>query len=247
LGLVKKVARAPGAALSDFAIFKLVAHYWGVGPLFARWSSPEAVFQIIKELTRGRPCDITGIRDYAHLEASGGVQWPWSARDAAGGEPAVERRLFADGEFFTDNGRARFVFEAPRPMPEPPTADYPFLLLTGRGTSAQWHTQTRTSKSEVLQKLYRAQAYVEIHPSDARRLKIRAGMRVEIRSRRASISAISVLFAGVGPGQVFVPMHYPEVNRLTLESVDPYSRQPAYKGCAVSLRPLAPGDEATAS
>ena len=50
IGLVKKVARAPGQALSDFNIFKLIAQYWGCGEMFARWSSPEAVFQIMKEL-----------------------------------------------------------------------------------------------------------------------------------------------------------------------------------------------------
>src|SRR5205807_5449091 len=60
IGLVKRVARAPGQALADFAIFKLVAHYWGCAELFARWSSPEAVFQLMKEVSRGQPCDITG-------------------------------------------------------------------------------------------------------------------------------------------------------------------------------------------
>src|SRR5690606_8457200 len=66
LGLVKKVARAPGQALSDFAIFKLVAEAWGCGEMFRAWSSPEAAFQILKNLSRGQPCDFSGIRDYAH-------------------------------------------------------------------------------------------------------------------------------------------------------------------------------------
>ena len=57
-------------------------------------------------------------------------------------------------------------------MPEPPDATYPFVLLTGRGTAAQWHTQTRTAKSAVLRKLYPPQLYVEINPADARALGI---------------------------------------------------------------------------
>jgi assimilatory nitrate reductase catalytic subunit len=62
-GLLKRVARAPGSALSDFNIFRLVAQYWGCGEMFARWSSPEAVFQILKELTRVQACDITVFAD----------------------------------------------------------------------------------------------------------------------------------------------------------------------------------------
>ena len=49
-GLVKKVSKAPGTALSDFAIFKLVAHYWGCAAQFHEWTSPEATFQILKRL-----------------------------------------------------------------------------------------------------------------------------------------------------------------------------------------------------
>src|SRR3984885_14375230 len=81
IGLVKKLSRAPGEALADFHIFKLIAQYWGCGDVFRRWTSPEAVFQILKELTRGQPCDITGIESYQMIEAAGGIQWPYS--DAA--------------------------------------------------------------------------------------------------------------------------------------------------------------------
>jgi len=57
-----------------------------------------------------------------------------------------ERRLFEDGLFYHTDKKARFLFEAPRDMPEPPDEEYPFVLLTGRGSSSQWHTQTRTGK-----------------------------------------------------------------------------------------------------
>ena len=66
-----------------------------------------------------------------------------------------------DGHFFHADGKARFIWSEPRPLPETPDAQYPFLLLTGRGSAAQWHTQTRTAKSEVLKKLYPADVYVE--------------------------------------------------------------------------------------
>ncbi len=239
-GLVKKVARAPGEALSDFAIFQLVAHAWGCGELFARWTSPEAVFGILKELSAGQPCEFTGIRGYAHLEESGGIQWPFTPADAERPpQEARERRLFSGGRFFTPDGRARFVFSPPRPPPEPPDADYPFFLLTGRGTSSQWHTQTRTSKSDVLRKLYPAGIYAEIHPDDAARLNIKCGDPVAIRYRRGSVWAKALVTPTIARGQIFLPMHYAETNRLTHWSVDPWSRQPAYKACAVAVEAAA--------
>jgi assimilatory nitrate reductase catalytic subunit len=256
LGLTRKVARAPGQALADFSIFKLIAESWGCGDLFRRWSGPAATFQIIKELSAGQPCDITGIRDHDHLEKSGGIQWPYpapavgrpladalaapSASEAsplAPGGPLSERRLFADGQFFTPDRRAKFHFDAPRPMAEPTDAAFPFLLNTGRGTSAQWHTGSRTNKSDVLRKLYPAEPYVEIHPDDAKRLGIAASSPVVIRSRRAELTATAHLTPTVRPGEIFIPMHYPEVNRLTFPSYDPHSRQPSYKACAVALAP----------
>lgn len=240
LGLVKKVARAPGQALSDFAIFKLVAEAWGCGAMFERWRSPEATFQLLKDLSRGQPCDFTGIRDYAHIDANGGIQWPFTAADADVelriDQSAIrERRLFSDGRFFTLNARARFHFDPPRPMPEAPDAEYPFLLLTGRGSSAQWHTGSRTDKSAVLRKLAPTVLTAEIHPTDAERLGILAGSRVQVRSRRGVAAALAVVTATVQPGQIFLPMHFPEVNRLTFAAFDPHSRQPSYKACAVAL------------
>ncbi len=203
IGLVKRIARAPGQALSDFNICKLVAQYWGCGEMFSRWSSPGEVFQILKECSRGQPCDITGIADYRMLDECGGVQWPWSeceVRNAECGIPAQERRLFEDGRFFHADGRALFLFDAPRAMPEMPDAGYPFVLLTGRGTSSQWHTNTRTGKSDVLRKLYPANAYVEINPRDAERLGIAPNSRVTVASRRAAIAATAFVTETVRPG-----------------------------------------------
>ncbi len=267
LGLVKKVARAPGQALSDFAIFQLIADAWGCGELFRAWSSPEAAFQILKQLSAGQPCDFTGIRDYAHIDASGGIQWPYAAADSAASEigdggweiddqrssvrkpnseipspnsylpppPSRQRRLFADGKFFHADGRAKFLFDPPRPMPELPDTEYPFILLTGRGSSAQWHTGSRTDKSAVLRKLAPTVLTVEIHPDDAERLGLAAGDRASIRSRRGAAEAIAVVTATVQRGQIFLPMHFETVNRLTFPSFDPHSRQPSYKACAVAV------------
>jgi anaerobic selenocysteine-containing dehydrogenase len=130
--------------------------------MFEKWSSPESVFQILKELSRDQPCEITGIRDYRMIDDAGGIQWPLpdtsdlasAGKDDPSQELTIstkpERRLFEDGLFYHSDKKAKFLFEAPRDMPEAPDKEHPFLLLTGRGTSSQWHTQTRTGKSAVL-------------------------------------------------------------------------------------------------
>lgn len=234
IGLLKKVSRAPGEALADFYIFKLIADAWGVADMFEAFQSPEKTFQLMKELSRGQPCDITGIRDYAMLDDRRGIQWPLpEGQDVA---VQAERRLFEDGRFFHADGRAKLLFEAPRPLPEPTDESYPLILLSGRGTSSQWHTQTRTSKSAVLRKLYPEEVYVEVNPEDARRYGLSPNDHAMVESRRGKLLARVHVTHVVQPGQVFVPMHYPEVNQLTFAAFDPYSRQPSYKYCAVQIR-----------
>ncbi|WP_309386176.1 molybdopterin oxidoreductase family protein [Cerasicoccus frondis] len=233
IGRTRKVSRAPGQALADFHIFQLIAHYWGCGEMFNRWRSPEAVFKILTEVSKGQPCDISGIEGYVMIEQHGGIQWPLPA-----GTESFEkqRRLFADGKFFRQNGRAKFAYDHPRELPEPTDDEYPFTLMTGRGSSSQWHTQTRTGKSDVLRKLYPAKAYIELNPQDAQRLGIGPEDSVVVRSRRGAITVVAHLTPITPVGSVFAPMHYREVNQLTHSSFDPQSRQPSYKACAVEVR-----------
>jgi assimilatory nitrate reductase catalytic subunit len=253
LGLVKKVAHAPGQALADFHIFRLVAHYWGCAAMFREWTSPQAVFQILKRCSSGQPCDITGIEDYRHLDREGGIQWPLANKGLASGvwglgtddsppqtldprpQTPNERRLFSDGRFFTPDRKAKFLFDQPRPVPEQTDDEFSFVLLTGRGTSAQWHTLTRTGKSDILRKLAPSELWLELNPDDARRLRLRAGDLARVCSRRGELTARVQLTSTVGPGQVYLPMHDAATNRLTFPAFDPHSRQPSYKHCAVSV------------
>jgi assimilatory nitrate reductase catalytic subunit len=233
LGVLKKVRKAPGAALADFQIFRLIAHYWGCGDMFAKWTSPGAVFELLKECSRGMPCDITGIPDSRWIDEQGGVQWPYCEGE---GIPDPERRLFEDGQFYHENGRAKFLFEEPRPLPEPTTQAYPFILLTGRGSASQWHTQTRTRQSAVLRKLYPEQPFAEINPHDARRLAIRHNEWITVESQRGRMRVMAFVTPAIQTGQLFIPMHYEGTNQLTDAVFDPYSKQPSYKACAVTIR-----------
>ena len=235
IGLVKKVAQSPGEALSDFNIFRLVAQYWGCGEMFEKWQTPEAVFQLLAEISKGQPCDFSGIEDYQPLHKHGGIQWPCRPEELAEISDGNQRILFADGAFHHPDKKAKFLFSEPTEVAEKVSEAYPYILLTGRGTSAQWHTQTRTSKSEVLKKLYPKELYIDIHPADAEALGLIQDTPVIVKSARATVEVKTNVSTSVQMGQVFLPMHFAKANRLTCASFDPYSRQPSYKYCAVSI------------
>jgi ferredoxin-nitrate reductase len=88
---------------------------------------------------------------------------------------------------------------------------------------------------EILRKLYPEEAYAEINPEDARSLNLKEGERVKVVSRRGEALVSAAITESSPAGQVFLPMHYIETNRLTFPAFDPHSREPAYKLAAVRL------------
>jgi len=241
IGLLKKVSRAPGQALADFHIFRLIAEHWGCDQMLTDWKTPEHVFQLLKKISRGQPCDISGIRDYQMIDRAGGIQWPFPAGTTRKHE--FHRRLFTDHVFYHEDGKARFICEAPRKMPEPPGERFPELLLTGRGSAAQWHTQTRTAKSATLRSLSPADPQVQINPADAQEKNILPNQWVVVESQRGKVKLRAMITSAVKPGQVFVAMHNKSINQLTHAHFDPESKQPSYKDCAVRVRQLEPWDD----
>jgi anaerobic selenocysteine-containing dehydrogenase len=239
LGIVQKVINPPGEALSDFEIIKKLSEAWGLGKRFAAWTDIDAAFEIIRRASAGQPCDITGIKNRQQLLDQGGIQWPFTNKESAVG-CEKERRLFENGHFFQPDGRARFLMASPEPAPELPNSEWPFWLITGRGSSHQWHTQTRTGKVDSTRQLYPQRAYAQVHPADAVQRGIQQGDRIRIESRRGHMIVDAEIDTGIQPGQVFIPMHYEEVNKLTCPVFDPLSYQPAYKMAAVNVRKEGP-------
>ena len=124
------------------------------------------------------------------------------------------------------------------PFKEGSADEYPFILNTGR-TVAHWHTRTKTGKIPLLNNLA-PEAWLEINPQDAGRLKIRQNQYVSVASPRGRIDKIRVRVTSiVRPGEVFIPFHYAETNsnNLTFNIFDPISRQPNYKQCVVRIDP----------
>lgn len=222
----------PGEARSDFDIFLAVAEKLGCRQeLFPSWSEPKDAFEEWKRVSTGRLCDYSGL-DYELLERHAGIQWPFPA----GSTDTATSRLYCDGKFQTDDGKARLLPIEWEPFPEQPNDDYPFVLNTGR-TVEHWHTRTKTAKVDILEHLS-PNAWLEMNPRDADMLKLQPHAHVDIVSRRGRTSGVELRITEmIAPGQVFMPFHFAEtnVNQVTQSAFDPYSREPNYKQCAVRV------------
>ncbi len=237
----------PGEARPDWVIFAEVGRRLGLGKQFAFNSAAEVHAEFV-QLTRGRPCDMTGI-SHARLLQEGPIQWP--CPDAP--TQVSPDRLYCDLRFHTPDGRARFGAYHSRGLAEPADADYPFILTTGR-LYGHWHTQTRTGRVEKVRKMH-PEPFLEIHPKDAEKLKIQNGDWLEVRSRRGMARLKAKVTQAITPNTLFVPMHWgtlwaeaAEANALTHAAACPESGQPELKACAVQVVPIAqPVVEATGS
>lgn len=220
---VNKAVNPPGEAKTDFEIFLEIAKRLGVrGTLFPGWQTPRDAFEEWKKISKGRLCDYSQMT-YEEIEAKGGIQW--------GGA-----RLYSDGKFQTESGKAKLWAVNGCEAPEEVTKKFPFLLNTGR-TVEHWHTRTKTAKIEILEKMS-PEAWVEINPRDACELKLNQHDMVRVVSQRGAIDKIAArITAIVPPGHLFIPFHYVEAcaNNLTVAAFDPISREPNYKQAAVRV------------
>ncbi len=223
--LVNKAVEPPVEAKSDLDIFSALAEKLGVGHLLPS-PTPEMVFDELKAISKGRPCDYSGL-SYDVLERQGGVQWPAPTEE---GSP----RLYANGQFNTEDHKARIIALEFRDTNERPDTEYPFWLNTGR-VIEHWHTRTKTGQIANLNK-FSPTPYVEMNSKDADHLGIKTMDSARVIARRGEMTAIVQVTECVAPGMVFIPFHFAKgANFMTLGLLDPYSRQPAYKQTAVKI------------
>lgn len=231
---VNGAANPPGEARSDFDIFLTVAERLGCREeIFPGWRGPADAFDEWRRISAGQLCDYSGIT-YAKLETTCGIQWPFP--EDASAKPLAARRLYADGRFQTDDGRARLLPTQWAPFPEQPHPEFPLILNTGRIVE-HWHTRTKTGSITILQRMS-PRAWLEMNPVDAAKLSLRPHDRVEVISARGRVSKVELRITEiVAPGQVFLPFHFAEsnANQITQSAFDPISREPNYKQCAVRV------------
>ncbi|WP_372459937.1 molybdopterin oxidoreductase family protein [Streptomyces anatolicus] len=144
-------------------------------------------------------------------------------------------RLFLEG-FATEDGRARFVPVVHRAAAEETDAEYPVLLTTGR-VLARYQSGAQTRRVDELNSAAPG-PFVELHPRLAARLGIADGEAVAVVSRRGRAVAPARVTSSIRSDTVFMPFHWPgegRANSLTHPALDPISRMPEFKVCAVRL------------
>jgi formate dehydrogenase major subunit/formate dehydrogenase alpha subunit len=229
--LVRKALRPVGEAQADWWITaELAKHILAEGertvkegPLSGwEYESPEQIMVEIAALTPS----YAGAT-YERLRNGETFQWP--VRDAShAGTPILHVGKFA-------RGVGKFTAVDHVAPAEPPDSDYPMVLSTGR-VLYHWHGGEMTRRSAGLLEIY-SQPLIEISEEDAARLGLNGNKRVRLSSRRGSIEAEALVTDRVPPGMVYANFHFPEAsaNTLTIAALDPVSKIPEYKVCAVKV------------
>ncbi len=243
---VRKAIESPGEARQDWEIVAEIAKRilsvqssvisdqskkMDVDAPWSKWeySSPADIMAEINALMPSH----AGIT-HERLERGETLQWPCPSADHPG-TPILHAKGFA-------RGKGKFMPIDFVPPAERPDDEYPMILSTGR-VLYHWHGGEMSRRASGLLEIY-SQAQVEINPSDAEKLGLlvprnegNGKKRVRVTSRRGVIESEAWVTERVPPGMVYANFHFPEAsaNELTLAVLDPVSKIPSFKVCAVRV------------
>ncbi len=227
LQMGRRALSPPGDARQDLWILQQIARRLG---LDWHYDGPDSgVAQVYEEMRQALHGVIAGV-SWERLDAAGSITYPCVDADDPG-QPIV----FAE-RFPTADGRVKLVSAPLLPGAEPPDADYPFVLITGRQLE-HWHTGSMTRRSQALDALEPLPT-ASLHGADLAALGLRPGDVLTVESRRGAVALHARRDDGTPPGTVFIPFAYAEAaaNRLTNPALDPAAKIPGFKFCAVRLR-----------
>ncbi len=232
--LRKRATRPPEGVKTDTEILSAIAGRLECTASFP--SEPKEIFDELRRATAGGLADYSGIT-YERIAQEDGVFWP--CPDQASGTPGTLHpgtpRMFLD-RFATEDGLAHFHPVEYLPPAEEPDRDYPLYLTTGR-IMVQYQSGTQTRRVPALMQDSPA-AFVEIHPAIARTYGIAQGDAVRLTTRRGSAVMKAELTMNIRLDTLFAPFHYSGegcANLLTNPALDPVSRMPEFKVCAVRI------------
>jgi len=220
---------APAGVRSDIDILCALAQRLGEGGRFA-FTSPREVFAEFRRTTAGAKADYSGIT-YEKIDQNNGVHWPCPAEEHPG-----TPRLFQE-RFAHPDGLARFLPVRYRPAAETPDREYPYYFTTGRYRE-HYNSGAQTRLVAELAEA-KPEPRAQIHPRLASRLGVQAGGGILVESRRGSVAFAVELSPGIREDTIFAPFHWggkSAANRLTIPALDPTSRMPEFKVCAVRAR-----------
>jgi len=238
-----KAVEPPGEAKEDAWQIIEVAKRMGMGDLFNysedNWH--EEMFEEYRQFGLGIGKDLAS---YEQLKQERGLRWPvvdgkeTPYRYAAGYDPYVTK---SEGVHFYKakkfGEKAALWLRPYHPPAEVPDDEYPYWMSTGR-VLEHWHTGSMTRRVKELHQAVPA-AYVEVNRADADRLGVETGTKVNVISRRGTLTLPAVVDGRGQPpiGSLFIPF-FDEAklaNVLTLDAMDCISKEPDYKKCAVRL------------
>ncbi|ROS40051.1 assimilatory nitrate reductase catalytic subunit [Amycolatopsis thermoflava] len=226
--LRQKAIDPPAGVRSDLEVLSGLAQRLGQ-PAGRFPVEAKTVFAELREASRGGLADYSGVT-YERLHDGEALYWP-----VTGAAHAGTPRMFLD-TFAHPDGRARFVPVEHRGPAEPTDDEFPLIATTGRVLQHyQSGAQTRLvgELNDVV-----PEAYVEVHPDTAARAGLADGDWARVVSRRGETTARVRCIASMRPDTVFLPFHFPgaqRANLLTNPALDPTSRMPEFKVCAVRL------------
>lgn len=225
--LRRAIGPPPEGVRTDLEVLAGLAERLGCAEHFP--VSPRTVFGELRRASAGGVADYSGIT-YERLAADDGAFWPCPDEDG----PDTPR-LFHEA-FATDDGRARFHSVAHREPAERTDRDFPLYLTTGRvlrhyQSGAQTRRVSELSAAEP-------EPFVELNPRLAGRHGIADGDLISLTSRRGTAIGRARVTADIRPDTLFMPFHWGgrgAANLLTNPALDPASRMPEFKVCAVRV------------
>jgi assimilatory nitrate reductase catalytic subunit len=232
--LRRKALDPPPGVRSDLRVLHELAIRLGQPP--HRFPTrAEAVFDELRRASAGGPADYSGA-SYDRLRADEALHWPVPGESHPG-----TPRAFLD-EFAHPDGRARFAPVDHSGPAEPPDAEFPLQATTGRVLA---HYQSG-AQTRLVPELVAAvpDVFVEVHPDTARRAGLADGDLAAVASRRGEVRARVRCVPSLRPDLVFLPFHFPgagRANLVTNPALDPASRMPEFKVCAVRLSTVEAG------
>jgi len=277
--LSEKAVDPPGQARADLDIFIDYARRLDLqdhdGDPLVKWTDSEGAFEGWKACSAGRPCDYSGLT-YEKLRGGSGIQWPCNEEHPDGAE-----RIYVDGEFWSSpsycesygkdlvtgapvepveykamNPDGKAVIKAAEYLPshEPPSAEFPYLLTTGR-TLYHFHTRTKTGRVAQLQAAA-PEVWVEMSAEDVDEHGWGEGDLLRVSTARGSVEA-RLRVCGIRRSTLFLPFHYGywdttggsepteggrAANELTVTDWDPSSKQPLFKSAAAQVERIGLAD-----
>ena len=221
---VRKAVDAPGESKVDYMIFSELAKKMGLKGF--DWKTGQDVWDDMRACTPS----MFGAT-YDKMEKPESVHWPCPTAEHPG-TPILHKEKFAAAD-----GLGTFFGLEYRPPAEVADAEYPFTLMTGR-VIFHYHTRTQTDRSKTLH--YEVpESYIQLNTEDAKQIGIKQGEKIKVRSRRGETITTARVTDEVAPKVLYMAMHFDQgANNLTNTALDPLSKMPELKHCAVAVEKI---------